>query len=240
MGIVDIYRAPNHDMRVMERLVARTGYTGNYTKLSMIGSDLNLPYVDLNGIAGCNNGTQAFINSFVWENGITQEIDSPTRGDALLDVYLVRPRSSFTASSIVQGISDHYRVILEVEWEENYMPRVEMLVPVYHKTDVLGLQTLLRDKFGIWAISVSCMEEIWNNFQEIVSEGIERFVPHKILRKNRGLEHFNNEVKQLKIKVRKAYNRRMLGQHHLEELKRLTKQLLAVKKRHKRLFVDQN
>ena len=75
------------------------------TKRSIIGGDLNLPSADWNGNTGCNGGTQAFINSLVWENGFTQVADSPTRGDALLDVYLVQPESSFTASSTVQGIS---------------------------------------------------------------------------------------------------------------------------------------
>ena len=60
--IIGIYRAPNDDMRVMEMLAARTSYSGNTTKRSIIGGDLNLPYVDWNGNAGCNNGTQAFIN----------------------------------------------------------------------------------------------------------------------------------------------------------------------------------
>ena len=36
-NIVGIYRAPNEDMRVIERLAARTGYTGNSTKSSVIG-----------------------------------------------------------------------------------------------------------------------------------------------------------------------------------------------------------
>jgi len=145
----------------MERLAARTGYTGNSTKRNIIGVDLNLPYADWNGNTGCNSGTQAFINSWVWENGFTQAVDSPTRGDALLDVYLVRSESSFTASSIVQGISDHHGVILEVEWEENCcVPQVEKLVSMYHKTDVLGLQTHLRNKFGIWASNGSSVEEI--------------------------------------------------------------------------------
>jgi hypothetical protein len=58
----------------------------------------------------------------------------------MLDVYLVRPESSFTASSIEQRISDLYVVILEVELEENCcVPQVERLVQVYNKTDVLGL-----------------------------------------------------------------------------------------------------
>jgi hypothetical protein len=124
----------------------------------------------------------------VWENGLTQVVDSPARGDALLDVYLVRPESLLTASSTVLGISDHHAVILEVEWEESCcVSQVEKLVPVYHKTDVLGLQTLLRDKFGTWASNGTSVEKIWNNFKEIVSESIERIVPHKILRITRTL-----------------------------------------------------
>jgi hypothetical protein len=43
-------------------------------------------------------------------------------------------------------------VLLEAEWEENYCgPQGERLVPVYHKPNVLGLETLLRDKFAVWA-----------------------------------------------------------------------------------------
>ena len=38
--IVGIYRAPNEDLRAVERLAARTGYTGNCTKRSIIGGDL--------------------------------------------------------------------------------------------------------------------------------------------------------------------------------------------------------
>ena len=40
--IVGIYRAPNEDMRVIERLATRTDCTGNSTKNSIIGGDLNL------------------------------------------------------------------------------------------------------------------------------------------------------------------------------------------------------
>ena len=182
--VVGIYRAPNEDMRVIERLAARTGSTGNSTKRSIIGGDLNLPYVDWNGNAGGNSGTQALINSLVWENGYSQAIDGPTRGDALLDVFLVRPESSVTSNGIVQGVSDHQAVILEVEWEDTCRePHVERVVPVYNKTDVSGLQTFLRDKFVVWASNGSSVEEIWNNFENIVYEGIECFVPQKILRK---------------------------------------------------------
>jgi len=54
---------------------------------------------------------------------------------------------------------------------------------MYHKTNVLGLQTLLRDKLGIWASNGISVEEIWNNFKEIVSESIERFFHIRYLKK---------------------------------------------------------
>jgi len=130
LEVVGVYRTPNEDMRVIERLAARSGFPGNSTKHRIIGGDLNLPYTDWNG----NSGSQALINNLVWENGYSQVIDSPTREDALLHVYLVRPESSVTSSGTVQGVSDHLAVILEVEWEGTCCePQVERVVPVYNK-----------------------------------------------------------------------------------------------------------
>jgi len=111
-----------------------------------------------------------------------------------------------------------------VEWKDTCSkPHVERVIPVYNKTDVSGLQNFLRDKFVVWASNGSSMEEIWNNFRNIVYETIERFVPHKILRKNSDAEYYNKEIKQLKSKGRKAYNRRKLGVHCTEKLKQLSK-----------------
>jgi hypothetical protein len=107
-----------------------------------------------------------------------------------------------------------------VKWKDTFsQPHVERLVPVYNKTDFLGLQTFLRDKFVVWASNGKSVEEIWNNVKNIVCESIERFVPHKILRKNSDLEHYNKEIKQLKSKVRKVYNKRKLGVPYTEKLK---------------------
>jgi len=103
-------------------------------------------------------------------------------------------------------------VILEVEYEDPCTePQVERVVRLYNKTDVLRLQTFLRDKFLVWAINGSNVEEIWNNVKNIVHKSIERFVPHKTLRKNSDPEYYNKEIKRLKSKVRKEYNRRKLA-----------------------------
>ena len=88
-------------------------------------------------------------------------------GDALLYVYLVGPESEFTSCSNVQGISNHRRVLLEVEWRENCCEhQVERLVPVYLKTYIREVQSFLRGKFASWAGNGSCMEEICKSFKE--------------------------------------------------------------------------
>jgi hypothetical protein len=198
--IVGTDRAPNENMRVIEKLAARTDYLGSSIKRIIMGRDLNMPSADWNGNAEYTSGSQASVIRLVWENGYTQVEGSPTRGDALLDVYLVLPEGSFTSCSIVHGISDHCEVLLEVEWEENYCrPQVERLLPVYHKANVLGLQNFLRDKFAIWARNGRCVEEIWNNFKNIIFESIGRFIPHNTLRKNSDPEYYNKGSEKDKV-----------------------------------------
>ena len=79
-----------------------------------------------------------------------------------MDIYLLRPESSLISSNILPGISDHNGVLLEVEWDSIYRePKVERKIPLYYKTDVLGLQAFLRDKLNLEAGNGSCVEEIW-------------------------------------------------------------------------------
>ena len=76
--IVGIYRAPNKDKRLFEKLADRTGCMGRTTKRSIFGGDLNLPYADWNGRAEKRRVTQVFLSRLVWENGYTQVVNSPT------------------------------------------------------------------------------------------------------------------------------------------------------------------
>jgi hypothetical protein len=94
-------------------------------------------------------------------------------------------------------------------------------------------------KFTSWAHKGSCVEEIWKTFKETVFESIDRFVPHKILIKNPDPEYYNQDVKRLKGKVRRVYNKRIRGERYQVEMKRLSKDLLAAKKLHRRHFCCQ-
>ena len=87
-------------------------------KQSIIGGDLNLPQGDWKEIREGTSVTQAFINRLSWDNLYTQVVGQPTRGDFLLDVYLLRPESALITCGKVQGVSDHCGVLLDVEWVE--------------------------------------------------------------------------------------------------------------------------
>ena len=104
-------------------------------------------------------------------------------------------------------------------------------VPMYHKTNIIGLQKFLWEKFPMWANNGSSVKDIWNNFKSIVMEGIEVFVPYKILKQNPDPEFYNKEVKCPKRKVRKAYSRRKQGEQYIHELKQLSQKLLSAKRK---------
>ena len=59
-----------------------------------------------------------------------------------------------------------------------------------------------------------------------------------ILKPNPDPEYYNKEVKRLKVKVRKAYNRRKLGANYQAELKRLSKKLLSAKRNAQEIFLS--
>jgi hypothetical protein len=237
--IIGIYKAPNQDMLAIERLAARTLLTRNSMKRSIICGDLNSPQADWNGDAEKTSGFQALVNKIVWDNGYIQVVTQPTRGDALLDIYLLRPDNSFISCNILPGISDHCGVLLEVEWVGNCSePKADKTVRVYHKTDVVGLQTFLREKFKLWAGNDSSVEGIWKSYKDIVFEGIERFVPQKVLSRNPDPEYYTKEVRRLKVKVRTVYNKRKAGQHYQAVLKRLSKKLLIAKNKAQETFLS--
>jgi hypothetical protein len=139
---------------------------------------------------------------------------------------------------VAPGTSDHNGALLEVDWDENkHGAQVERIVPLCHKTDVLGLQAFLMEKFKLWARSGSCVEEIWNNFKDIIFEAIKRYVPKITLSKNPDPEYYNREVKRLKVKVRNVYNQSRYRQNYQAELKRLPKELLLAKEKAQETFL---
>jgi hypothetical protein len=80
----------------------------NSLKQSIIGGDLNLLQVEWMGEAEGTSVTQTYINRLVWDSGYNQLVCKPTRGNSLLDVYIIQPESAFISCGTLQGIGDHW------------------------------------------------------------------------------------------------------------------------------------
>jgi hypothetical protein len=88
--MIGIYRATKEDMRAIAMLIGYISPMSNLTRRSIIGGDLNLPHANWAGVAAKENGFQTLVHKLIWENGYTQVFSEPTRGDALLDIYLLK------------------------------------------------------------------------------------------------------------------------------------------------------
>ena len=81
-------------------------------KRSIICGDLNLSGADWKRDVEKASGFQAFVNNLVWDNGYTRVVSSPTRGDVLFDIYLLRPESSLLSIFFPESAT-----IMEFYWK---------------------------------------------------------------------------------------------------------------------------
>ena len=117
--IIGTYRAPNEDTMEIGRLIDHISPMRNLARRIIIGGDLNLHHANWAGDGGKENGFQMLVNKLIWENGYTQVVSEHTRGDALLDIYLLKPGNALISCNVQSGISGHKGVLLEVEWSDN-------------------------------------------------------------------------------------------------------------------------
>ena len=67
-------------MRAIEKLFSHISTTGNLTRRSVTGGDLNLLQADWVGEAGKESAVQALVNNLICDNGYTQLYANPPEG----------------------------------------------------------------------------------------------------------------------------------------------------------------
>ena len=93
------------------------------------------------------------------------------------------PKVRSISCSNDQIISDQCGVLLEVERGENAASISGKISSCLPQNKRYGSTNFPQGNFASWASNGCCVKEIWNRFKEIVFERIDRFVPHKILRR---------------------------------------------------------
>ena len=67
------------------------------------------------------------------DNGLTQMVEEPTRGDNILDLIATNTPSSFTRVKTIPGISDHDIVFAEVDLKIKQKTQKPRSIPLYKK-----------------------------------------------------------------------------------------------------------
>ncbi len=111
LEIIACYKPPSDGYDILDNIIQRTGNENGHA--IVIGGDLNIPSVNWEGTVS-EGKVQNLVNGLVWDCFI-QEVRTGTRQDAILDVYLIRPKELFISCEVVEGISDHKAVLLDLD-----------------------------------------------------------------------------------------------------------------------------
>ncbi len=148
-----------------------------------------------------------------------------------MDVYLIRPKEVFISSEVVEGISDHKEVLLDLDGNISRKGiTIGTKVRQYKKANIGGLQGFLREQYDRFLRTDGGMEEIWGVFKDIIFEALQKFVPCKILKNNPDPEYYTAKIRRMKRITRKAFKNRKRSSEHMNIFRNRSKELEREKK----------
>jgi hypothetical protein len=154
--IAGIYRAPNEDTGY-QRTGCPNRIFGVYHETEHYKRRFKFTSVDWKGVEEGISVTQDYINRFVWDSGYTKVVENSTRGGSLLGVYLVRPESELISCDIVQGVSDHCGVCIEMKWRKMVLGLTRKISTSVPQNKV-GLQNFLGINYQYGRIMVATLK----------------------------------------------------------------------------------
>jgi Reverse transcriptase (RNA-dependent DNA polymerase) len=231
--IIGGYRTGPGGAEFMDRVEERVGSLG-LNKRVLIAGDLNFPDASWKPSSVGTGAVQTHINR-VLSMGFEQAVSKGTRQKAdgennLLDIVLVRPMDIIIRSEVLEGISDHKTVLVEIEEEDSCRTRqVEGKKEIwcYEKANTCGLKQELWDNFESWALSQASVEQRWSELMAIFTNARRRHIPVKISKANGDPPYYDNKVKRLKRKARGIYNKRTSARERTKKLKEKKIQIKA-------------
>jgi len=111
--LCSVYRPPNSTLQYLEEVTANlnTIIVNNPDTPIWIAGDFNLPNIKWsNGTISGYNYPRAFgelLLDFSNDHGLTQMVDTPTRGNNILDLFFTNRPSLVESCNTLPGISDH-------------------------------------------------------------------------------------------------------------------------------------
>ncbi|MCG7878228.1 MAG: endonuclease/exonuclease/phosphatase family protein, partial [Candidatus Thiodiazotropha endolucinida] len=196
----------------------------------LIAGDMNFPGYDwLNNCLkpNCNYPTLTYqFVDLLDDLSLTQLVNTPTRGNNVLDLVIANNPSLIAACRVIPGVSDHDAVLTEVNLKPIRNKQNPRKIPLYKKADWIGLRKhmldfgqSLRENFDI----TTPVNQLWENITSELERAINKFIPHKTSKSKDKQPWINAKIRRLMRKRDKLFlkNRHQPSSERLKKYKSL-------------------
>ena len=208
------YRPTNNDMDYANELVEVIQRVCHkyMDAVVWLAGDFNLPDIDWsrNNITGHQyrkDVNKAFL-TLESDLGLHQTIDSPTREDNILDLFL-RNRPILYRSTVIPGISDHHAIINDSHITTTRQKPIKQTIFMWGKAIIQGIKDMCKELSNSIIqgfTSKSNMDDVWSLFKDGCQKIIEDNVPSRTTSQrftqpwiNRDVRHITHPRRHVRI-----------------------------------------
>ena len=212
--VCSVYRPPSSNINYLDDLCKQLeSIKRNHSDATLwIAGDINLPDINWedNFVEGhayplvFNNTFLDFLNN----NGLIQMVDSPTRGNNILDIFVTNQPATMQSCETIGGISDHEAVLTKASINIHLQDPYKRLIYLWSKADFniirQNMQLLIQDYMSSYSVSTP-INVLWNKFADICDYCL-KLIPTKTSSSKFHQPWITNHVKRLTHRKQRAYN----------------------------------
>ena len=214
--VIAVYRPPNNNLANAETLceTIERVVLDYPDSVIWIAGDLNLPNVCWNNwtvndinypFALCN----LFIDLFV-THGFCHLVDSPTRNNNILDIFVTNRPSFIAECKVTPGIIDHETVHVETKLSVMITSETTRQIFQWNKTDYHQINHIMLQHSSEFLTNFSSethVEVLWSALKSICSECLDLIPSTLSSKKHLKAPWINTHINRLSDKKKRAYNR---------------------------------
>jgi len=234
--IIGAYRPPNRDIVYAENL-CNTIYNivlKHPNSIICCLGDFNLPDIDWNTDSICSHRYPLAINQLMLKTfadcSFNQMVDSPTRDQNILDIFLTNRPNLIHQCSVEPGICDHDMIYVSVSCKVMKSLRTDRKLYLWNRANFdeirLKFSTLISSFIEESSIDTP-VEDLWTSLCTNLKLVLDEMVPSKMVSGACNKPWINRTIKQIRRRKQKCYNlaKRTKSSTHWNEYKLLKKQM---------------
>ena len=169
----------------------------------LLAGDFNIPDVDWDKVCFKPGGRYPAVSKqiidFTQDQNLHQTVFKPTRGDPILDLVFTNVPSLVQNVDVIPGVSDHDIVMVDFFMSSQKIKQPRRKIFLYKKGEfdkidehlVKYAKTVTDEVYNS-----SSVNELWLNFEQILSHAVDQHIPSKMVKPNTSLPWFKQSHKR--------------------------------------------